>query len=174
MNNDGVVDDNDQSQIGSSAPKLYYAIDTRFSYKDFELTMIGTGRAFYDVLLSGNIYYNNGSGDNTYSKFVVDNVLNNGTEYPKLTYYRINNNFQGSEYWMRKAGFFKIQNVELAYNIPVAKFGWSGIRGFKVFARGANLFTFSNLDDLDPESTTSGVYNYPMFRTITGGVKLTF
>jgi hypothetical protein len=75
---------------------------------------------------------------------------------------------------MRKAGFFKIQNVELAYNIPVAKFGWSGIRGFKVFARGANLFTFSNLDDLDPESTTSGVYNYPMFRTITGGVKLTF
>jgi hypothetical protein len=142
------------------------------------LTLIGTGRAFYDVMLSGNVYYNNftnnGTGDNIYSKFIVDNVLNGGTEYPKLTYYRINNNFQGSEYWMRKAGYFKIQNVELAYNIPVAKFGWTGIRGFKVFARGANLATFSNLKDVDPESTSAGVYNYPMFRTITGGVKLTF
>lgn len=174
MNGDGVVDDNDQSQIGSSAPKLYYAFDTRFNYKNFELTLIGTGRAFYDMMLSGNRYYNNGSGDNIYSKFVLDQIMNNGTEYPKLTYYRISNNFQGSEFWMRNGGFFKIQNVELAYNVPVAKFGWSGIRGFKVFARGANLATFSNLKDLDPESTSSGISNYPMFRTITGGVKLTF
>lgn len=173
LNNDGVVDDNDQSQIGNSAPKLYYAFDTRFNYKNFELTLICSGYAFYDVLLN-NKYFANGWGDDNYSKFVLDNVMNNGTEYPKLTYYKVNNNFQGSDYWMRKGGFFKVQNVELAYNIPVSKMGWSGVRGFKVFTRGANLLTFSNLKDVDPESNSSGVYNYPMFRTITGGVKLTF
>jgi hypothetical protein len=173
LNNDGVVDDNDQSAIGSSSPKLMYAIDTRFKYKNFELTFIGTGRAFFDVLLT-NRYFHNGWGDNTYSKFVLDNVMNNGTDYPKLTYYQINNNFEPSEYWLRSGSFFKIQNLELAYNIPVAKMDWKGVRGFKIFMRGANLLTVSNLKDVDPESVSSGVTNYPLFRTITGGVKLTF
>jgi hypothetical protein len=56
----------------------------------------------------------------------------------------------------------------------VAKMNWNNIRGFKVFFRGANLYTFSKLDEVDPESISSGVYNYPLFRTVTGGVKLTF
>lgn len=173
MNNDGVVDDNDQSIIGNSSPRLLYVIDTRFNFKRIELTLIGTGRAFYDISLS-NRYFRNGWGDNNYSKFVLDNVVNNGSGYPKLTYYQVNNNFEMSEFWLRKGGFFKIQNVELAYNVPVAKMQWSGIRGFKVFVRGANLFTFTNLKDVDPENTSSGISNYPLFRTITGGVKLTF
>ena len=173
MNNDGVVDDNDQSQIGNSAPKLVYAIDARFDYKDFEFTFIGTGRAFADVMLT-NRYFMNGWGDNTYSKFVYDNVMNNGADYPKLTYYQVRNNFQSSKYWMRNASFFKFQNIELAYNLPVVNFGWTAVRGFKIFMRGANLLTISNLDDVDPESVSSGVSNYPLFRTVTGGVKLTF
>jgi TonB-linked SusC/RagA family outer membrane protein len=173
LNGDGAVDDNDQSAIGSSSPKLLYAFDTRFQYKNFELAVIATGRAFYDVQVT-NRYYHNGWGDNTYSKFVLDNVMNNGDEYPKLTYYQVNNNFETSNYWLRDGGFFKIQNVELAYNVPVAKMNWNNIRGFKVFFRGANLYTFSKLDDVDPESVSSGVYNYPLFRTVTGGVKLTF
>lgn len=173
MNGDGVVDDNDQSKIGNSTPKLVYALDARFTYKNLELTLVGTGRAFYDLMLS-NRYFRNGWGDNTYSKFVYDNVMNNGTEYPKLTYYQVNNNFETSEYWLRDGSFFKIQNVELAYNLPVAKLDWGGVRGIRLFARGANLYTFSKIKDVDPESTSSGVYNYPLFRTVTGGVKLTF
>jgi TonB-linked SusC/RagA family outer membrane protein len=173
LNGDGAVDDNDQSAIGSSSPKLLYAFDTRFQYKNFELAVIATGRAFYDVQVT-NRYFHNGWGDNTYSKFVLDNVMNNGADYPKLTYYQINNNFETSKYWLRDGGFFKIQNVELAYNVPVAKMNWNNIRGFKVFFRGANLYTFSKLDDVDPESVSSGVSNYPLFRTVTGGVKLTF
>jgi hypothetical protein len=40
--------------------------------------------------------------------------------------------------------------------------------------RGANLLTFSKIEDVDPESTNSGISNYPLFRTITGGISLTF
>lgn len=172
-NNDGVVDDNDAGNIGNSSPKLQYALDFRFAYKGFELNVIGTGRAFYDVALTSR-YFHNGWGENTYSQFVYDNVMNNGTEYPKLTYYQVNNNFELSDYWLRKGGFFKIQNVELAYNVPVAKMNWDNVRGIKLFVRGANLYTFTKLKDVDPESLNSGISNYPLFRAVTGGVKLTF
>jgi len=173
LNGDGVVDDNDQSKIGNSSPKLVYALDARFSFKNVDLTIVGTGRAFYDVILS-NRYFRNGWGDNTYSRFVYDNVMNNGSEYPRLTYYQVNNNFETSQYWLRNGGFFKIQNVELAWNVPVDKLQWSGVRRVRLFVRGANLYTFSSLKDVDPESISSGVSNYPLFRTVTGGVKLTF
>ena len=169
-NNDSVVDDNDQGIIGNYSPKLYYALNAKFSYKNVEFSVVGTGYAFFDIVTSNN-YYWNGWGDDNYSTFVRDNI---GGAYPKLTYYKVNNNFVTSDFWLTKGGFFKIQNAELAWNIPTEKLKWSGVRGARIFARGANLFTFTKVKDIDPESSSSGVYSYPLFRTVSGGIKLTF
>jgi hypothetical protein len=49
-----------------------------------------------------------------------------------------------------------------------------GSRGVKIYVRGANLLTISQVKDIDPESANSGVSVYPLFRTFTGGVKLNF
>ena len=178
VNKDGVVDDNDAQYIGHSTPKLYYAINLSLTYKDFDLTLTGVGRAFYDQMLNSK-YYTNGSGDNIYSKFVLDNIDENGVggAYPKLTYYQITNNFKTSSFRLVDNSFFKIQNVEIAWNVPVSKFDWmKGVRGFRVFARGANVYTLGKLNesDVEPENINSGITTYPLNITLTGGVKLTF
>ncbi|MDR3060767.1 MAG: SusC/RagA family TonB-linked outer membrane protein, partial [Dysgonamonadaceae bacterium] len=108
-NNDGVIDENDISYIGHSSPRLIYGLNVKLEYKNFVLNATGSGRAFYDIIKS-NIYFRNGPGDNTYSKYVRDNI---GGAYPRLTYQRINNNFQTSEFWLTNGSFFKLQNVEL-------------------------------------------------------------
>lgn len=171
-NKDGVVDDNDMSMIGNSSPRLYYALNARFTYKNVELYILGTGYAFYDILLNNN-YYWNGWGDDNYSRYVLENQ--GGENFPKLSYYKVNNNFVSSDFWLIKGGFFKIQNAELAWNIPASeKLKWSGVRNLRLFARGANLFTFTGVKDIDPESKNSGVSTYPMYRTFTGGLSLIF
>lgn len=170
LNGDGVVDDNDQNQIGHTSPRLVYALNLRLSYRNFELTTIGAGRAFYDIPMT-NKYFWNGWGDNNYSNFVTNNV--DGL-YPRLTYYKVNNNFVASNFWLRNGGFFKIQNVEVAYNIPIGAGNVIGARSIRLFARGANLLTVSKIKDVDPESINSGVTVYPLFKTYSGGVKLTF
>jgi hypothetical protein len=170
MNSDGFIDDNDQTMIGHSAPHLFYGVNVDLKYKNFELFVLGNGRAFYDVILN-NIYFQNGWGDNTYSNFVANNV---GGAYPRLTYYKINNNFVTSAYWLTKGDYFKIQNVELSYTIPAKYLQFMGSRGIKIYIRGANLLTFSKLKDVDPESINSGVTVYPLYRTISGGVKFNF
>lgn len=170
MNNDGFIDDNDLSTIGHTTPRLFYSLNANLRYKNFEITAIGTGWAFYDIPLT-NSYYWNGWGDNNYSNFVRDNI---GGDYPRLTYYKVNNNFINSDFWLTKGGFFKIQNVELAYNIPPDKLQIIRSRGVRFFVRGANLFTISKVKDVDPESIDSGVSTYPLYKTFTGGLKLTF
>lgn len=170
MNGDAIIDDNDQSMIGHSAPRLYYSVNGRLAYKNFELSVVGTGRAFYDIALT-NSYFWNGWGDNNYSEFVRDNV---GVAYPRLTYYKVNNNFVTSGFWLAKGGYFKIQNVELAYNLPARVTGIIGGRIIRLYVRGANLLTFSKIKDVDPESISSGITNYPLYRTISAGIKLNF
>jgi TonB-linked SusC/RagA family outer membrane protein len=170
MNGDGLIDDNDQSQIGYTSPRLIYALNLKVAYKNFELTGIGTGRAFYDIPLN-NKYFQNGWGDNNFSNFVKDNV---DGQYPRLTYYKVNNNFVASNFWMRNGAFFKVQNVELAYNVPLINGNVIGARGIRLYVRGANLLTLSKIKDVDPESINSGVTVYPLFKTFTAGVKLTF
>ncbi|MCE7043214.1 SusC/RagA family TonB-linked outer membrane protein [Dyadobacter sp. CY312] len=169
-NGDGIVDDNDQSQIGHSSPRLIYALNLRLGFKNFEFTAVGNGRAFYDIGMT-NKYFWNGWNDNNYSNFVKENV---GGDYPRLTYQKVNNNFVGSNFWLRDGGYFKVQNIEIAYNVPVNAARVIGARGLRLYVRGANLLTVSKIKDVDPESINSGVTVNPLFRTFTGGVKLTF
>lgn len=170
LNGDGFVDDNDQQMIGHSDPRLYYGLNAQVRYGNFELYVHGAGRAFYDLALT-NEYFWNGWGDNNYSDFVLNN---NGGAYPRLTYYKVNNNFMTSDFWLTKGDYFKIQNVELAYTIPAKVVQFMGSRGVRLYVRGANLLTVSKVKDVDPENIDSGVTNYPLFRTFTGGVKLNF
>jgi TonB-linked SusC/RagA family outer membrane protein len=170
LNSDGIVDDNDQSMIGHSSPRLFYAVNANLKLKGFELFILGAGRAFYDQTLT-NPYFWNGWGDYNYSNFVLDNV---GGAYPRLTYYKVNNNFVTSNFWMKKGDYFKIQNVELSYTIPARVVQFMGSRGIKIYVRGANLLTFSEIKDVDPESVNSGVTVYPLFKTFTGGIKFNF
>jgi len=175
MNEDGVVDDLDQSVIGNSSPRLYYGVNISLKYKNFDLFILGAGRAFYDIALT-NPYFWNGwnatNGDNNnYSNFTRDNI---GGAYPRLTYDKVNNNFILSEFWLTKGDYFKIQNVELAYTIPADKLQFMGGRAVRIYVRGANLMTISKIKDVDPESINSGVTVYPLFKTVSAGVKLNF
>lgn len=170
MNGDGAIDNNDQSAIGHATPRLFYAVNLKLNYKGFELYALGTGRAFYDIMLT-NQYFFNGWGDNNYSNFVKENL---GTKYPPLTYNRVNNNFVGSNFWLMDGGFFKVQNVELSYTLPSNSLHFLGVKGARFFVRGSNLLTISKVKDVDPESIDSGVEFYPLFGTYTAGVKLTF
>lgn len=168
LNGDGKIDSNDRTIIGNTSPKLNYAVNIYLKYKGFDFTVVGTGKAFFDIPFT-NSYFWNGWGQNNYSKFVSGNI---GGDYPRLSYDKITNNFQASRFWLRKGDWFKIQNVELGWSTSFRNSNW--IRGLRLFVRGSNLLTISGIKYIDPESTSAGVTTDPLYRTFTGGVKLNF
>ena len=172
MNGDGFIDDNDICMIGDRAPKLIYGLTLNLKYKDVDLFVAGTGRAFNDVTLT-NSYFWNGWGDGNYSKYTLDNLGKSGA--PKLCYNKVSNNYLTSTYWVEKGGFFKLQTVELGYELPCAKLNIArSVRGLRLYVRGNNLLTVSKIKDVDPESMSSGLTNYPLMKTFVGGIKVTF
>lgn len=168
MNNDGTIDDFDMSWIGNTSPRLFYALNARFNYQDFDLFINGTGRAFYDIAMT-NSYFHNGWGDNNYSNFVKDNI---GGAYPRLTYYKVNNNFVSSDFWLKDGGYFKIQNIELGYHLSGKLLKFFRVKGARFYVRGANILTISKIKDVDPESINAGVSTYPLNKTYTCGITL--
>ena len=171
MNGDGIVDQNDACVIGDSSPKLIYGLVLNLKYKNFDLLVTGTGRAFYDIAMT-NEYFWNGWGDNNYSRYVLDNV--NNPNHPRLTYNKVNNNYQTSSFWLEDGGFFKLQTVELGYEFPMKKWNVDVVRRLRLYVRGNNLGTITGIKYVDPEQISAGVLSHPLMRTFVLGVKVTF
>ena len=169
MNGDGNIDTNDRIIIGDSNPKLRYSLNLGLTWKNFDFQVVGTGRFGGNVSFT-NEYFWQGWGDGNYSAFVRDNI---GGAYPNLTYTKSTNNFVASSFWLREASWFKVQNVELGYNLNFRE-KTKGLRGMRFSVKGENLLTLTNLEYVDPEATGAGVSSYPLFRLVTGGVKFNF
>jgi TonB-linked SusC/RagA family outer membrane protein len=169
-NSDGVVDENDYAAIGNTTPRVFYSLNANIKFSNFQLSVIGTGAASFDIPMTSP-YFQNGWGDNNYSAFVRDNI---GGAYPRLTYERVNNNFRESSFWLTKGDYFKVKFAELAYTIPPSTLKMIKSKGARIFVRGTNLLTISSVKEIDPESPTSGIMSYPLYKTFTAGISLPF
>ena len=172
LNNDGVVNEQDRRVIGNNFPRASFGVNLNATYKGFGLSMLGTSELGVDMI-KNNAYFRN-SGQDKYSVLATDRfhpVNNpNGTQPILTTQNSINDN-AASTFWLESASFFRMKNVELSYTFSNDL--WT-VKKMRFYVRGTNLFVISNIKDLDPEVPNSGVSNYPLFRTVTGGVTLGF
>lgn len=170
LNDDGVIDTNDKKIIGTTQPKLNFAVNVGLQWKNLDFQVVGTGILGYDYNLQGNGYFTRGEGDENLSAFVRDGLISG--EYPSLSYYQSKNNFVASSFWLRNCNWFKIQHAELGYNFKFKKD--SSIQGLRLALKGENLLTFTNMEYIDPEAHSAGISAYPLLRTFTLGAKFTF
>ncbi|MBQ7517230.1 MAG: TonB-dependent receptor [Bacteroidales bacterium] len=122
--------------------------------------------------------------------------LNYDTAYwPRLTTYIANNsndkqtimNMPNTRY-MQNAAYLRVKNIQLDYSFPEHICKAIRMRALKVYVNAENLFTFTPLHkwapNLDPEGIDGGDSDfsasglngnsYPIFKTITIGVNITF
>jgi len=174
VNGDGVVDARDQVQIGNSFPRTTIGLDIDLKYKNWGLYLLGTSELGIKKLLTNTYFWN--KGDSKYSVLALDSynpVRNPNGIYPILTTTDGANSYRDSDFWIADASYFRLKNVELSYTFPDKKQPLSG-KGFKVFARGINLFVISKIKDLDPEVLNAGITNNPLTAYYTGGLSFTF
>jgi TonB-linked SusC/RagA family outer membrane protein len=170
----------DKKILGSSLPTYFGAVNSRASFKGFDL----------------NVMFRFGGGNMVMNRTRMDllgqNFTNNSREIlgrwksvtepgdgwtPKL--WAAGGNFvnlsdQASTRWVEKGDYFKLSTLTLGYNLPKDLLRRLNIESLRVFAQGQDMFMISKYKGIDPEMESNGVdYNgTPRQRVITFGINL--
>ncbi|MFA5329891.1 MAG: TonB-dependent receptor [Prolixibacteraceae bacterium] len=119
QNNDGQINDDDRVVLGSYFPSFMYGFNFSLSYKDFDFSanMLGqTGNKILNRKRGEIIWTSDGNID---ADLAINRWHGEGTsnKYPSSSGLRRGWNQKMSDYFVEDGSFFRIQNVQLAYNI---------------------------------------------------------
>jgi TonB-linked SusC/RagA family outer membrane protein len=183
VDNNGAINAMDQDYAGSAIPTHTYGLTVNLGYKNFDLTVNGTG-------LGGNkkLYALN-RGDfpqqNTLLEF-YENMWtpeNHNAKYPKPDY--TDTYYRASTAMIFNASFFKIKQIQLGYNIPKKIIDRAKISNLRAYVSLDDWFTFTEYPGLDPETNSVGTAtttqslgidaaNYPISRKLVFGLNVSF
>ncbi|MCH4181598.1 MAG: TonB-dependent receptor [Prevotella sp.] len=173
---DGKITSSDRTILGYSKPNFRMNLGNTIRYKDFELYFLLTGVFGGDGYCRATNLY----AYQTNSDVAGDNNLNHGwwtvenksNKYPRIAY--SNGNYRP----LQDYGFIRLQDLSLSYTFNQPWMRSMHISNLKVYMACKNLFTLTGWDGGDPEiQQTLGTgysYGYPLSRTVSFGINLTF
>lgn len=182
QNGDGIIDlENDRVPLGNPAPDCLFSFSTGASYKGFDFTI------FLQGVLGGKAWSTGQLVSPFYNSYNTAGwMIHRWTpEKPNNTYQRVFIDNQRSSiksaYYAEDMSYLRCKNIELGYSIPRTLLNRASISGLRVFVSGQNLFTLTRYKGFDPERAgfdndygTSNIYSYPLVKTFTAGINITF
>ena len=174
LNNDGIIDQFDQTALGNTKPIIYYGTTFGFNIKGFNLSVLLQGVKNRTYQQTDYSFGSGGQGQGyeyLIGRWTPENAAS--ATYPRLTLgFNANNTpyLNNSSYWTHSGEYFRIKNVDVGYTLPYKIIKKLKISGLRVFMNGQNLFTETAYERLDPE--VYGNASYPIQRTINAGVNI--
>lgn len=184
VNGDGVVNDDDKTELGDPHPDVTMGITLGASYKGFDLSVTGLG-AFGQQVARSFRKFTDGEFEN-FTTEVYDYWHGEGTsnKYPLLAHMNAGPNWQTiSDIYIENASYFRLQNLTVGYDFTKI---WksSPFQQLRLYFAAQNLFTITGYKGMDPENGTAigsdswvtgvDVGNYPQPRTYMVGVNVKF
>lgn len=165
QNNDGVLDSNDRIYVkNSSYPDMDIAVKLGVSYKGFFINAMFQGELGYKQNITESYTLDN----STLQKFQKYHLTDTWTEdnpdarYPRIKFATSNdNNRKTSTFWIQDCNFIRLKMLNIGYQFPSKLMKKIGLSSASVALQGSNLFTISDLKDMDPES----LRGYPIQRS---------
>jgi len=173
-NGDGKITPDDQVRTDfNNIPTLQGGISLIASYKGFDLNILFQGSAGAKQYVSPGEMGNIGN-------YLLEMYNDRWTvENPSSVHPRIANRsdqyFSGNNtYWFRSTDYIRLKNLEVGYTLPEKLFKKAGMTSMRLYFNGLNLFTISDFNTFDPESSSATGQYYPQQRIINAGLTVTF
>ena len=202
LNNDGVIDygnntlddHGDKKVIGNELPRYSYSFNLSADWNNIFVSAFfqGVGKQYWypgsETLFWGqyNRPYNN------MPTWHVDNywTQDNPNAYlPRYAGYNSSLKSTPQTRYLQNVAYLRLKSLQIGYNLPKSFISKINMQNARVYLSGENLFSWSPLykhtkdfdvasiygSDPDLTSGTSGDnYNYPVMRSISVGVSVTF
>lgn len=178
----------DAAVRGSNIPTYFGGIANNFSYKGLNLEVFfqyqGGNKAF-----NGDLYNLYASGSSANNQLISQlerwqnpgDITNVGRPYQGGVIDGFAQNFGtfGSTQFMSDAGYWRLKQVTLSYNLPANIVSKMKLSKVNVFVQGLNLWTYTKFDGIDPEvvsnnngTNVSSFGVYPVARQFMGGISI--
>lgn len=175
-NMDEKIDDDDRVWLGHKDPKLLYGINVSAKWRNFDFSMFWNGvyglkvdngvKRYSDFIgfFSGHNY-----GDRTLDAWTPQNPT---STIPALSLNDLNNEQRFSSYFVEKASYLKLANLEIGYTLPPINKG-KFLKNVRFYFIGQNILTLKSSDftGIDPEVPNLA---YPIPFSLTFGTNLSF
>jgi TonB-linked SusC/RagA family outer membrane protein len=178
VNNDGKIDGNDRTYIGSPIPKFILGFNLEANYKGFDFSFDIQG-------VYGNKLFNAKEvvrpDPYNWEKHVLGSWTGPGTSTsePRATYG--GNNYLPSDKFIQDGSFTRLRNVTLGYTLPSGFTEKIAIKQLRIYVKGSNIYTLAKFTGYTPEIGSSDVLSngidygtYPVTSAYSFGINLTF
>ena len=179
QNNDGVINENDKTNIGDPNPDYVFGFSVGFDYKGFDFAVDANGVAGNQIVQS---YRNQSNAFANYTTEILNRWHGEGTSttIPRVT--ETNVNYLFSDIFVKNGDFLRISNITLGYDFTKNLIKYKYLGQLRLYASVQNAFTFTKYNGMDPEigygveNGSSGVDlgYYPRPRTVMVGVNIKF
>jgi len=181
VNGDGKITSDDRVIISTSTqiPKYTFGFGLDFSYKGFSLNAFFQGVAGLKIYPTANLAFPFNNGADATWEWVTDSWTPDrpNARLPKVTPSDVDDdNYVASDFWLRDGSYLRMKNIQLSYSLPSKWLSKAKIKRASIYVNAENYLTFSKYKDFDPESilNASSLYHYPMLKTISAGINVTF
>ena len=187
VNGDNKIDADDRTIIGNNMPDFTWGMTHSFTFKNFDASISLQGVVGNEVLHLGRRFYTQGEGNQNQLKEMMgrwQSEANPGSGWiPRANSQPTGQNNAISSRWVEDASFLRVNNLTVGYTLPEAFTKKCSIQRARVYVSTQNLLTITSYSGYNPETsfkednvTAPGTdYGmYPLYRTCTFGINVTF
>jgi hypothetical protein len=178
INNDGVINSNDRTNVGDPIPAATMGFNLTMKYKNFDFSTYAFANIGNDMVRN----YERVLSDANRLDYNLDRWTGEGTSntVPRVTTGATGNNVF-SDYFVEDASFVRINKVELGYSLDAKAIETAGMSSARIYVGVNNLYTFTKYMGYDPAASTGAPIGggidqgfYPVPRTYMIGASINF
>jgi TonB-dependent starch-binding outer membrane protein SusC len=178
INNDGIIDDNDRTNLGDPLPDATMGLNLSLDYKNFDFAAYAFASVGNEIVRN---YERNQKLTNR-TAYSLDRWTGEGTSNttPRVTT-GATSNILFSDYYVEDGSFIRLQNVQLGYTFPEGAFNNDSISKLRLYISASNLFTLTEYRGYDPTTSNGAPIGggidqgfYPSPKTFLFGINLKF
>ena len=164
---DNILNDADK-RIYNKSPKFIFSMNNSIQFKQISLSALVFARVGQWIQYDYNTAYKPTEQDGSPA---IDfwTPENQGARFPRPG---IASQNDMPALAFENASFLKIKEVTLAYSLPATLVNKIGMNNLRIYASLQNYFTFSNLDNYDPER--GGEISNPLSKQMVFGLNVEF
>ena len=178
LNGDGIIDGKDKKaypNIQRDRPTTTYGITLQAAWKGFDISMLfngGLGRKDFWLTDFNNTAFADRRYASTWDHWTEPWSLENREgEWPRLG---TSTDRSDNSYWLYNMNYLRMKNIMLGYNLPKKLLSKISMTNLRIYASAENLFTVTQYPGLDPEKKNSTRDLYPINRSFSIGLNVSF